>query len=159
MLESEKTNKKAVYDFWNKASCGENLYLESSSKQGFIKHSEVKYKLEPFILDFAKFNETKGKKVLEIGVGLGADHQKFAEAGAKLTGIDLTERAIKNAKKRLQLFGLESNLTVGDAEDLAFHQNSFDLVYSGGYYTILQIPKKLSMKSLGCLKKMESQEL
>jgi len=43
----------------------------------------------------AGFSETQGLKVLEIGIGLGADHQKFAEAGAYLWGIDLTERSVE----------------------------------------------------------------
>jgi 2-polyprenyl-3-methyl-5-hydroxy-6-metoxy-1,4-benzoquinol methylase len=50
--------------------------------------------LEPYIRDFAKLQDWTGKDVLEIGVGLGADHQSFAEAGARLCGINFTERAI-----------------------------------------------------------------
>ena len=46
------------------------------------------------------------RDVLEIGVGLGADHQLFAEAGSRLTGIDLTERAIDHVRRRFEAFGL-----------------------------------------------------
>jgi ubiquinone/menaquinone biosynthesis C-methylase UbiE len=70
--------------------------------------------------------------VLEIGVGLGADHQLFAQAGARLAGIDLTGRAVEHARRRLALFGLESDLRVADAESLPFAGDSFDLVYSWG---------------------------
>jgi len=69
---------------------------------------------------------------LEIGVGLGADHQKWAESDADLYGLDLTERAIKNTNDRFKKLGLKSNLLVGDAEDLPFIDNSFDIVYSWG---------------------------
>ncbi len=75
---------------------------------------------------------SKGLKVLEVGVGLGADHQQFADAGAELYGIDLTEKAVEHTRKRLAYLGLESNLSVGDAEDLDFPDESFDLVYSWG---------------------------
>ncbi|WP_416236412.1 class I SAM-dependent methyltransferase [Spirulina sp. CCNP1310] len=81
---------------------------------------------------FADFPASQGKKVLEIGVGLGADHQCFAEAEADLYGIDLTERAVEHTRRRLALFGLSSNLSVGDAEKLDFPDESFDLVYSWG---------------------------
>jgi len=65
-------------------------------------------------------------------VGLGADHQRFAEAGARLTGIDLTPRAVEHTRRRLALFGLSSDLSVGDAEALEFPDASFDVVYSWG---------------------------
>ena len=79
-----KENKKLVKDFWNKSSCGEELYLKGENKKkAYLNQSSIRYNLEPYILDFAKFEESKNKKVLEIGVGLGSDHQKFAEAGAK----------------------------------------------------------------------------
>ena len=63
---------------------------------------------------------------------MGAEHQKFCEAGADMYGIDLTERAIEHVKRRLNLNGLTSNLCVGDAEDLKFDDCSFDMVYSYG---------------------------
>ena len=75
-------DKDKVYDFWNQASCGEELYLSGQDKFGYIAQSEERYRLEPYILEFSGFEKSKGLRVLEIGVGLGADHQKFAEAGA-----------------------------------------------------------------------------
>ena len=124
--------KKDVFDFWDKASCGETLYLPSSKKESFQTQSTIRYELEPYILNFAGFEGTKGKKVLEIGVGLGADHQKFAEAGADLYGIDLTERAITMTKNRFNLFDLNSTLCTEDAENLSFSDATFDMVYSWG---------------------------
>lgn len=70
--------------------------------------------------------------MLEIRVGLGADHQRFAEAGAELWGIDLTERAVEHTYKRMSCFGLSSYLAVGDAEALDFPENTFDRIYSWG---------------------------
>lgn len=91
---SVKPEKQQVHDFWNEAACGEVLYLQNADRAGYIAQSVERYRLEPLILSFADFPNSKGKSVLEIGVGLGADHQCFAEAGANLYGIDLTERAI-----------------------------------------------------------------
>jgi len=65
-------------------------------------------------------------------VGLGADHQRFAEAGAELYGIDLTPRAIERTRRRLALLGLTSRLAVDDAEAPYFSDGRFDLVYSWG---------------------------
>ena len=129
---SHSDDKQQLHDFWNEASCGEALYLSGADLASFTAQAHRRYELEPFILDFAEFEEAKGKKVLEIGVGLGADHQKFAEAGADLYGIDLTDRAVSHTRHRLACFGLASSLDVGDAEQLAFATETFDTVYSWG---------------------------
>ena len=127
-----KADKEAVQDFWEAAACGENLYLSGWSQEDYLEQARVRYQLEPYILSFAEFPHYKNKKILEIGVGLGADHQKFAEAGASCYGIDLTERSIDHTARRFQLFGLESNLQQGDAENLPFDNDYFHLVYAWG---------------------------
>lgn len=124
--------KRDVHDFWNDASCGEELLLPSRDREGYKEQAAERYRLEPYILDFAGFQSAADLDVLEIGVGLGADHQSFAENGARLHGIDLTERAIEHTGRRLALFGLKSSLQVADCEDLPFADDSFDLVYSWG---------------------------
>ena len=125
-------DKQQVHDFWNRASCGEDLYLTNQDRTDYQAQAEARYALEPYIPDFADFAQSEGLRVLEIGVGLGADHQRFAEAGAKLWGIDLTERAVEHTRRRLAAFGLSSNLSVGDAERLDFPDESVDRVYSWG---------------------------
>lgn len=127
-----ENDKKQVHDFWNEASCGEELLLHGTDRASYEEQARLRYELEPYIAELAGFDESKGKRVLEIGVGLGADHQRFAEAGADLYGIDLTERAVEHTRRRLAVFGLSSQLTVGDAENQAFPDESFDLVYSWG---------------------------
>src|SRR3990172_12923966 len=125
-------SKELVRQYWEEASCGEKLYLKDLSMKDYLHQAEIRYRLEPFILDFAEFDKYRGKKVLEIGVGLGTDHQRFAEAGADLYGIDLTKRSIGHVRYRFQVMGLSSNLSVGDAENLDFSDDMFDLVYSWG---------------------------
>lgn len=121
-----------IEKFWNLASCGEALYLNSNQKIAYEIQRIKRYQLEPEILAFADFEKYAHKQVLEIGVGLGADHQMFAEANANLAGIDLTSRAIEHVKKRFDLFGLQSNLKISNAEKLNFDNDSFDLIYSWG---------------------------
>lgn len=131
-IASQDLEKRDVHDFWNEASCGEKLYLPTTDRAGYEAQTTERYRLEPYIPDFAGFSVAHGKRVLEIGVGLGADHQRFAEAGADLYGIDLTERAVEHTQNRLRAYGLESHLAVGDAEALDFPDESFDTVYSWG---------------------------
>ena len=44
-------NKKKVHDFWNKSSCGEDLYLIEESKNGYNNQSNSRYKLEGDLLE------------------------------------------------------------------------------------------------------------
>lgn len=125
-------DKQVVHDFWDDASCGEALYLGESDEDGYRRQAEQRYALEPYIIEFADFPTVQDRRVLEIGVGLGADHQRFAEHGAILNGVDLTERAIEHTRSRFQLLGLRSELQVADAEALPFDDDDFDLVYSWG---------------------------
>jgi ubiquinone/menaquinone biosynthesis C-methylase UbiE len=135
-------SKQAVYDFWNRESCGESLYLNGSTPEDYLRQARTRYNLEPFILGFAGFDQVEKKNVLEIGVGLGADHQKFSEAGAALYGIDLTTRAVEHCQRRFRTLGLKSHLQVADAEDLPFNSESFDLVYSWGVLHHTPDPKR-----------------
>ena len=128
-----KGDKKAlVRDFWERASFGEEVYLRSLHLDGFAMQTRIRYALEPFILPFMGCDRTQGLAVLEVGIGLGADHEQFARSGARLTGIDLTKRAIELTTYRFQLLGLHSDLLSGDCELLPFFDSSFDHVYSWG---------------------------
>ena len=129
---SMETDKKDVQAFWEQASCGEDLYLDAMTAEGYRTQAAHRYRLEPYVETFADFASAHGKRVLEIGVGLGADHQRFGESGATLSGVDLTARSVEHVQRRFQLLGLHSNLAAGDAEYLQFPDDSFDLVYSWG---------------------------
>lgn len=129
MTGDEKTR---VRDFWDEAACGEKLLLPTLDRSGFARQAAERYRLEAYIVEFARFDDWTGKRVLEIGVGLGADYQRFVESGARTTGIDLTPRAIAITRRRLRVFGLESELLVADAENLPLRDDQFDLVYSWG---------------------------
>lgn len=125
--------KDEVREYWDRASCGEVYAQGDSERAAYEQHRQARYALEPYIFDFARFHEGAGKDVLEIGVGMGADHVEWARARPRsLTGVDLTPRAVEHTRCRLELFGLSSHVLVDDAENLSFPDNSFDLVYSWG---------------------------
>lgn len=102
------------------------------SKEWFEAVETHRYEVEPFIHSIAQFTRHRGKKILEIGVGAGTDHLQWARAGADLYGVDLTEAAIETTRKRLEIYGLSSNLKRIDAEILPFEDGYFDVVYSWG---------------------------
>lgn len=129
----KKVELYEVHNFWNSESCGERYLIGEKNKQNFHTETANRYNLEPYIKSFAEFERFRNLNVLEIGVGFGADHSQIAEQKPKtLTGIDLTERAIENTKKRFKVLGLNSLLQIDNAEALSFDSNSFDAVYSWG---------------------------
>lgn len=73
-----------------------------------------------------------GKRVLEIGCGMGLHASLLARAGAKLTTIDLTRRAVEMTQRRFEMFELPGIIQQADAEHLPFHNGSFDVVWSWG---------------------------
>jgi len=127
------TSKQAVQAFWDEAACGEVYAGLGPTAAGFEQQRERRYELEPFIPGFARFDEVAGLQVLEIGIGMGADHLRFAEARpARLIGVDLTPRAVALTRQRAAGLGLHVDVLVGDAEHLALPDGAFDLVYSWG---------------------------
>jgi ubiquinone/menaquinone biosynthesis C-methylase UbiE len=125
--------KQAVRSYWEAAPCGAKLAdAEPGSPDFYAQVEQERYRREPFIPAFAEFDRWRGRRVLEIGVGVGSDFVRFVRAGADATGLDLTEAAIDLVRRRLELEGLSAHLQVADAESLPFEDRSFDLVYSWG---------------------------
>lgn len=125
--------KQEIRSFWENRPCGSvHASAPESDPEYFAQVERKRYDLEPFIPRYADFEAARGKKVLEIGIGLGTDFVRFARAGADLTGIDLTQRSIDLVARRLEFEGLNARLVRGDAEQLPFAESEFDKVYSWG---------------------------
>lgn len=119
--------------FWEEHPLATDFLPPLEGKDFFLAYDSFKYKQEPHILEELSQIDFKGKKVLEIGVGHGAEAQKMIEAGASYTGIDISPAAIARVKDRFRLFSLPyEDLRVMKAEELAFPDNTFDLVFSHG---------------------------
>jgi ubiquinone/menaquinone biosynthesis C-methylase UbiE len=125
--------KADVRAFWDGNPCGsKHASAPEGTPEYFAQVESKRQELEPFIDDFADFDGAAGKRLLEIGVGLGTDFTRFARAGANVTGVDLSPHAIELVGRRLEQEGLEARLEVADAERLPFPDGSFDQVYSWG---------------------------
>ena len=129
-IPDPKTDLKgSVQKFWNSDPCGAR-YLDG--EDNFEAHARARYELEPYIPEFAQFGSARDQKVLEIGVGMGADYLEWLKAGARATGIDMSAVSIERARRRCEAAGFVPDLRVADAEHLPFADESFDVVYSYG---------------------------
>ncbi len=81
---------------------------------------------------FLKPGWVTGKKVLEVGCGMGTHAAILARSGADLTAVDITEYAIETTRRRFEIFKLAGRIQQADAEQLPFDDASFDLVWSWG---------------------------
>jgi SAM-dependent methyltransferase len=123
----------AIAAGWNAHPVGEDFVQGSDWRERFLAYDAFKYEHEPHILDELARLEVKGKRVLEIGLGQGAESQKLIEAGAIYTGIDFTQESVARVRRRCEIFGLPyERIEQMNAETMAFPDASFDLVFSHG---------------------------
>lgn len=94
------------------------------------RHRYTEY--APWMADVMGFDDFAGKRLLEVGCGMGTDLLQFARGGARVTGVDLTPRSIEISRHHLTLYEQRGDFAVTDAEKLPFEDESFDVVYSNG---------------------------
>jgi SAM-dependent methyltransferase len=73
-----------------------------------------------------------GLRILEVACGRGGFIRELARAGARVTGCDFSSAALRAASVKLSATGSAPSATLiqGDAQNLPFADNSFDLVVS-----------------------------
>ena len=85
--------------------------------------SPIRRRYETYLLE-----RCEDKDVLEYGCGLGSYAFDLSSKGSNVTGIDISEFAIREAKTRAMQNGLKIDFQVMDAEQLKFANESFDVV-------------------------------
>ena len=73
---------------------------------------------------------SEGERLLDVATGTGNVALPAATSGARVTGLDLTPRLLVVAAGRAREAGLDVHWVEGDAEDLPFEDDSFDIVTS-----------------------------
>jgi ubiquinone/menaquinone biosynthesis C-methylase UbiE len=71
--------------------------------------------------------EKEIKTLLDIGTGSGLFAEAFSKLGLIVSGIDINNIMIESAKKYLP----DSEFIIAPAEDIPFHDESFDAVFFG----------------------------
>jgi SAM-dependent methyltransferase len=132
-------NETQVQEFWNSHPCGDHivggLHGEHADdhERFFAAYDAWRYDQEghiPACLDRFDFRE---RRVLEIGLGQGAESEQLIRRGAKWSGLDLTSESVERVRARLELRQLPYvDLRQGSALQIPWPDDSFDIVFSHG---------------------------
>lgn len=75
--------------------------------------------------------DVKGKRILHLQCHFGQDSLSLARMGAKVTGIDLSDKAISTAKALNKELHLDAEFIISDVYDLPQNlSGEFDIVYT-----------------------------
>jgi SAM-dependent methyltransferase len=132
-------DEQTVQDFWQDHACGDALVGGLRDRFGgdyetfFSDYDQFRYSMESHLPGCLDGLHPAGKRVLEIGLGQGADAESLIRRGARWTGVDLTAESVQRVRTRLTLRDLPfADLRQGSVLDLPFADASFDLVFSHG---------------------------
>lgn len=131
-------NETEIQNFWNRHPCGESLVsglqeCQSDYEVFFSNYDNFRYRKEGHILRCLDNINFHGKRVLEIGLGQGADSEQIIRRGAVWSGLDLTPESVDRVRARLSLRQLpHQSVKQGSALEIPFEDNSFDIVFSHG---------------------------
>jgi SAM-dependent methyltransferase len=153
-----------IINYWNERPCNiRHSSCEVGTAEYFEQVEKRKYFVESHIPGFAEFHKWTGKRVLEIGCGIGTDAVNFARNGAEYTGIELSDTSLELAKQRFELFKLKGQFFNIDAQNYdklsaavcgggGGDGGGFDLVYSFGVIHHSPDPQKIIDNCLQLLK-------
>jgi SAM-dependent methyltransferase len=134
---STTTVDSANAEFWAEM-CGTSFArvtgTAGADKDSIRAFDRAFLKFYPYLDDFVRFDELRGKDVLEVGLGYGTVSQRIAESGANLIGLDVSSGPVRWLEHRLGMFDLPGRAVQGSILDAPFPDRSFDVVVSIGCY-------------------------
>ena len=123
----------AIADYWNAHIHDLEIATHPVGTAGFFAElDEYRFDKLRYLPQVVNFEGYRGKKLLEVGCGLGIDLVRFARAGAAVTGIDLAPVSIGLARQYFEQNSLAADLRVMDGQALEFADDSYDVVYAHG---------------------------
>ena len=102
---------------------------------------------------FSLFQPKPGMHVLDAGCGTGNFSIKLAQAGCRVTGIDISEEMLKIAKQKAQKMNLDIDFRVMDIYHLQFEDETFDAVFSMAAFEFIEKPQEAYQEMYRVLKR------
>jgi len=116
---------------WHFFLCEDGRYEYRDNK--YVTHFDTWEPLldSPPLSKFINFDALSGKKILEVGVGVGVLFAYLCKYGSAY-GIDFAPSAVSLTRQRLAKFKLDGSVSLTDAENIPFKSGTFDCVVSWG---------------------------
>ena len=95
------SGEREMASFWEAQPCGDDLLgglderFRGDYASFFESYDADRYSVESHIPGCLDRLQVSGKRVLEIGLGQGAESKGPIRRGARWTGLDLTEESIR----------------------------------------------------------------
>ena len=125
--------QERVREHWDRQPCDSELSSrESSSRDFYLDVEQQRYALQPHILECLSWIDWRGKRVLEVGAGIGTDARRIIAMGALYTGVNVDRGSAEATARALRVFALPGVSLQRDARSLDFSAETFDVVYSFG---------------------------
>ena len=108
-----------------------DLYWQDSTSDSRAIHDFSTFCRECTDTAVTWMGDLEGKRILEIGSGMGESSFLFSSLGAQVVSVDLSMESLKRMRSRTlpNLSGREPRLLMMDAERLGFRPGSFDIVF------------------------------
>src|SRR3989304_3893887 len=100
-------------------------------------------KPRPLLVEFVEKGLIKKGKALDICCGAGTNTVYLAEKGFKVTGIDISSKAIEYARKKAAHAKVTLDLRVRSFLDLPFSDEEFDFVFDMGCFHHVKVEDRL----------------
>jgi SAM-dependent methyltransferase len=94
----------------------------------FAALDQYRYRRLDYLPRVLEFDRWRDRDVLDIGCGAGLDLVRFARAGARAFGVELSDNALALAREHLAATRQRAALVQADGGRLPFRDRSFDLV-------------------------------
>jgi ubiquinone/menaquinone biosynthesis C-methylase UbiE len=101
-------------------------------RDDFVAVRRLLLENSPYLSSRYDFGAHRGRSVLDLGCGSGVCACLFAEGGAAVTAVDLTQAGVELAARSAASFGVEISVVRADAERLGLKDGAFDHVFSWG---------------------------
>lgn len=134
-----------VSDYWDRNVSNWKVarHLEVGSEDFFREVERYRFEKLDYLDGVAGYRDHAGKKVLDVGCGLGTDTSRFSAGGADVTAIDISPRAIDLARRNFEWRGLSGDFHVMDGEAMNLPDNTFDYVYCHTVLHFTPSPEKM----------------
>jgi SAM-dependent methyltransferase len=145
--------ERHVRAYWNERIHDLDMTRQPIGSRAFFEELD-EYRFDklaylPRVIDFSAY---RGRRLLEIGCGIGTDLVRFAAGGARVTGLDLSETAVRLARKNLEAHDCCGGVLVADGATLPFAGETHDVVYAHGVLQYAPDPRRIVEESLRVLK-------